>query len=227
MAVVKPVLVFDLDDTLIPSERIYPVALKRVGVDPAGDYRNARQAVKDALPEGHTSARSRLLYFKRWLEARAEFSSARLLELTEAYERALAAEISAFWTPERSRILTSLAASYDLCLLTNENLRTQMIKVRAFDPNGELFPRILTSEEAGVEKPHSAIFDLLERRMGPRPYTMIGDHARNDMAPALARGWKAVQTVEFLSPEEQATLGPESKCPRIEHLRDLVYILKA
>lgn len=223
----KPALVFDLDDTLIPSERLYPLALRRIGLDADGEYRKARQDVKDTLPSGHTSARSRLLYFKRILENRGEFSAASLLVMTEGYEEALQSEIAAFWVPERTEILKRLADSFDLCLLTNENLRTQMLKIAAFDPAGELFSCVVTSEEAGAEKPHAAIFDLLEHRHSAASYTMIGDHRQNDMEPALSRGWKAVQTVEFLSDEERAALPPESRWPRVEHLRDLVYILKA
>ncbi len=226
------VLVFDLDDTLIPSAQLYPLALQKVGIDERGPrYLAARSQVKAELPTLHVSARNRLLYFKRYLELEDRFSAGEVLRLMNDYEAALQELIAQFWTAERTEILKQLKSSFTLCLLTNENLRTQMSKVAAFDPHGELFDAIWTSEEVGFEKPNAEGFLRIEMFFNSanmlNTFTMIGDDWQNDMAPALSRGWQAIQTFEFAKDHPRSELTSESKCQRVEHLRDLLYILKA
>jgi putative hydrolase of the HAD superfamily len=88
-----------------------------------------------------------------------------------------------------------------LYLLTNENTRTQLAKLRALTGGPlSIFTGILTSEEVGVEKPHPFILDTLLRRFSVKveDSVMVGDNFQNDILPARKLGMKALMTHEFL-----------------------------
>src|ERR1700675_1965779 len=93
----KSIPVFDLDDTLIPSSRLYEQALRAIGLsndDPS--YLKARALTKSRLDSSHVAARNRILYLKAWLEDRGKLSSSALLQLMGAYEEALLAGLAAW-----------------------------------------------------------------------------------------------------------------------------------
>ncbi len=194
-------LLFDLDNTLVHSELAYDRALARVGLaasEPA--YLTARKAVKERLPDGHVCARNRLLYFKALLELRGEYSPGAVLAKLGDYETALGEELSSQWLRlNRSSLLNDLAAKYSLVVVTNENLRTQLVKLRAVDPGGRIFSKLVTSEEVGVEKPDFRIFNVALKTYGLQPSAciMIGDSVTDDVAPARALGMQTVLTREF------------------------------
>jgi putative hydrolase of the HAD superfamily len=192
---------FDLDNTLIPSRLIYDIVLGQLGFSQeSGPYRQARQAVKARLAVGNPSARNRLFYFKALLEADSRFSARRVMEQMDEYERLLEAECRSRWIAlGRDELFAALAGRYQLCVVTNENLRTQLLKLRAIDPDAKYFSRILTSEEAGCEKPVAKIFQDALMLAGRRAEecVFVGDSAAEDHAPSDALGFANVQTVEF------------------------------
>ena len=100
---------------------------------------------------------------------------------------------------ERKRLLRELSQKFDLYILTNETLRTQLVKIQAIDPKGKYFKGILTSEEAGCEKPSKEMFlELLKRhRLKASQCYFVGDSVENDMIPAHALGMTPVLTTEF------------------------------
>jgi putative hydrolase of the HAD superfamily len=219
-------LLFDLDGTLFDSDRIYSEALKSVGVDPEGsDYKDSRAQVKMRLGEGHVCARNRLLYFKRMLERKAGTCSPRaLLDLMDRYEKSLAALIGQNWHDlGRPRLLDELAARYPLVVLTNENTRTQMIKLRMIDPDARWFGKVLTSEEWGVEKPAPKLFQAALQAIGHRAADclMIGDDLESDITPALKAGLGAVWTTEF-KPTDALPPSGARKVSRLDELRGIL-----
>jgi putative hydrolase of the HAD superfamily len=201
---VKSIL-FDLDDTLIDANAAYNRALNAVGIDPEGlEFSNARFIVKKRLAN-HTSARNRLLYFKTLLEqdTRVRNGAAAILDLMNRYEEALCTQLETQWrelSVVRVPFLRKLAEHFRLGIVTNENTRTQLLKLRTIDPNGELFSTVVISEEVGVEKPDPKIFEYACQRMKTLPHEtlMIGDNYSTDVEGALHAGLKAFWAITHL-----------------------------
>jgi putative hydrolase of the HAD superfamily len=219
------VLLLDLDNTLVDSEEAYRVSLSAVGIDPAGaDYRLARTRVKDRLGGTHVCARNRLLYFKEWAERLSQSSPAGILQVMDRYEKALEAEIVAQWRLlGRDRLLETLTAAGPAAIVTNENTRTQLLKLRGMDPGARFFRWVVTSEEVGVEKPAARLFEEALDRIGcrPRDCVMVGDSLNEDVLPAIRLGMRAVLTREF----SREPGDPPAGVPILARLDDLPAVL--
>ncbi len=217
-------LFFDLDDTLVDSERAYDAGMNHVGIDPKdATYLEARALVKAALPKLSPTARSRQLYFKKYLELKSEFSAKRHIELAESYEQHVVNDLKLQWQKlDRTALFAELKKiTPNIFIVTNETTRMQVKKLFAFDPNGIFFSGMLTSEECGVEKPNPIIYQraLTDFHTDKKNCIMIGDSFINDIKGAIDFGIKAIQTTEFTQPKE---LGPHT----IKKLADLPQFLK-
>lgn len=194
-------IIFDLDDTLYNAQDAYAKALDALKLSPEDPrYLDARKSVKSCLPDKHVSARNRLLYFKRLCENSNQGSPAKILETMEIYENALREEIQRQWQElNRGPLLSWLKSRFKLIILTNENTRTQLLKMSVIDPHSEYFSSILTSEEMGFEKPDPRAFQIaLEAlELEACECLMIGDSLKNDIWPALNSGIYAVWSGEF------------------------------
>lgn len=192
-------IIFDLDDTLIDSERIYETLYKELALDETV-FKEARQVVKSTLSPNHVAARNRLLYFKKYLELKQQFSVETLLRLVSVYEERMQVLIEANLTVTGHRtLLKKLAARFRLGIVTNENLRTQMLKISMIDPHQDLFSFILTSEEIGVEKPDPAIIDraILLSQASPKNIVAIGDSINKDLLSFQKKGCSVIGTRQF------------------------------
>ena len=182
-------------------------ALGRIGLAPGTPrYEQARQKVKERIgavsPALLHTARNRLLYFKALLELENRFTPDEALKLMAIYELALESNIQEQWVAlGRSRLMEILASKGVACLiLTNENTRTQLIKMRAIDPYSRYFHRIITSEEVGVEKPDARMFQAALEALGlpPSDCLVVGDEVASDLIPAAQLGFLTAWTSEFL-----------------------------
>jgi HAD superfamily hydrolase (TIGR01549 family) len=189
------VIFFDLDDTLYDAEACYDLAHKELGIArTATSYQDARYKVKTQL-QSNTAARNRLLYFKALVEDanNGRCHVAKILQLMDCYEAALCQAVQADWDARKDQIVQILIKCREhsrLGIITNENTRTQLLKLNAIDPNGTLFDKIITSEEVGFEKPHPEIFLVACREFGvsPEHCLMVGDCQTADIAGADAVG---------------------------------------
>lgn len=192
-------IIFDLDDTLIGSEQIYDQLYEKLLID-RPLFEEARLAVKLQLGQGHVAARNRLLYFKKYLELQNNFSANSLLNLNANYENLLR-ELLAKELAQNHHVdlLLTLKQKFRLGLVTNENTRTQMIKLLQIDPKGEIFEFILTSEEIGFEKPHPTIVQkaISLTQTPPGEILMIGDSINNDLEPFRKAGCMTIGTTQF------------------------------
>lgn len=199
----KPWLIFDLDDTLIPSSHIYSVVAQKMKLKI--DFKNARTRAKARQVPHHTSNHHRLIYFKCFLEIKNQMSADGALKLMTQYERLMTKEVK-FWV-SKSKLkleLQVLKKKYRLAIFTNETLRTQLIKLREIDPQGQLFDQILTSEEIGQEKKASGSFKKLLKILKAKPTqcTMVGDDYIQDIVPARRAGIKRV--IQIKAPKAPA-----------------------
>ena len=220
------VLVFDLDNTLYDADLAYDVALQSIGLSLYdAKYQCARRSVKELLGPRHVSSRNRVLYFKRILEMEQKYSPSELLHCIGRYEQALHAEVKRQWLMlGRDCLFEKLCTKYPCVILTNENIRTQLVKMNAIDKHGKFFFRLITSEEVGYEKPHSKIFSYLlsSLQVLAQECLMIGDSIDTDIIPSLQLGMKALLTKEFLHNKQ---LLADEVCT-IETLEDLKAVLQ-
>ncbi|MFH2201903.1 MAG: HAD family hydrolase [Elusimicrobiota bacterium] len=186
-------VLFDLDETLLPVERVYRRGVRAAWREfrrerrVSGDrfcklYCAARRTVKSRLGAAPT-ARSRLLYFKELVEAAAgRPRPAQALALMRAYDGAW----SALETGAGRRTARRLAGRYALGVVTNQVCTMQLLKMSRLDPRGRLFAARVTSEEVGVEKPDPRIYREACRRLGCRPAEalMVGDSWKDDILGA-------------------------------------------
>ncbi len=214
-------LVLDLDDTLVDSGAAYRVALAAIGLAPdAPDYLAARARVKERMGPGHVGARNRLLYLKELADAACRFSAGPVLGEMNRYERALEREVARQWRDlGRPRLMEELRGIAAIAVATNENARTQLLKLRAMDPDGRFFPCVVTSEEVGVEKPAPRVLEEVLRRTGraPRDCVVVGDSVADDVEPALRAGMRAVLTREFV----RGAVRPPPGVPTVDRLDQL------
>jgi len=219
-------ILFDLDGTLVDSDAAYAKALRAVGIQPKGDdFLAARARVKSRLGDGHPAARNRLLYFKALAEHRAGFDAAAVLERMLRYERALEAETRRQWKAlGRDRLFKRLSRRFPCVIVTNENLRTQLLKLRAMDPKGAYFQRMFSSEESGVEKPHRKIFReaLTELGLPPKDCLMVGDNWSADIEPALKMRMPAVWSGEFAAGSMPRGGAGVRRIRKLDELEDLL-----
>ncbi len=199
MAKIKAVF-FDLDDTLYPAVETYRHGLryawkafrrrKRVSFPYfLRAYKRARLQVQSLL-RNDPSCRNRLLYFKRLIENELGGTSPALtLAVSSAYEKCF----------DRLRPLTApwlkqMAKTYRLGVITNLTGHMQLLKLRRLDPRGEIFSIVVTSEEAGAEKPSPLPYREACRRAQCRPAQaiMIGNSLRDDVRAAKRAGLRAI-----------------------------------
>lgn len=192
-------LIFDFDNTLYHADAAYEAALAHVGItSDDAKYAQARKAVKAQLSAGNTQRHNRLLYFKAMQPRRSPLA---LLQMMQAYETHLEAQVAQQWQAlGRPQMFARWAQHYPIVILTNENVRTQLIKWRACDPLGTLFKTLICSEEVGAHKPHVSMFAAAcaALQLPPEHCLMVGDSLHDDIMPALKLGMAALQTCEFL-----------------------------
>jgi putative hydrolase of the HAD superfamily len=213
-------VLFDLDDTLYP----YPpcrVAGKRGAHDAARELgydfdwegfeafyqRGRRETKRDTAGTG--ASHSRTLYFKHALrrhEGRAAPADA--LALGQAFWDAYLDAIEPF--PEMASTLVSLSeAGVDVGVTTNLTTRLQLRKLAELGVDDRV-DAVVTSEEAGREKPGSVMFTLPLARLNCRPSDalFVGDDPETDVAGANDVG---LETVLFNG--EVDASAPESHRP--------------
>lgn len=198
------VILFDLDDTLIDSEKHYAYAYQKLSLN-IDQLTLARNLVKAQLPLNHVSARNRALYFKKYLELTNNFSVKKWKVLLDDYENTLNQSVqSQMVNSDSIRILSQLSQKFSLGLVSNENLRTQLLKLQHLDPDGKIFKALFISEEFGVEKPNEKIIQasIDHWKLLPSQILMIGDSVSNDLIPFSKAGCRILGTYQFRDERE-------------------------
>lgn len=92
-----------------------------------------------------------------------------------------------------SELLEFLNGKYLIGILTNGFTEVQYNKLRSTGLD-RYIQRMVISDEIGVQKPDSRLFDYACNAVGAAPgeILMVGDNPDNDVAGALNSGWNAV-----------------------------------
>lgn len=188
-------LLLDLDNTLYNYDAAHAVALKETlkyfshhfglnDMDALGAFEKAKMSNHKQLPFTAAS-HSRLFYFQRMLESIGAFDVKMTLKMDAIYwETFLDAMV-----PD-PYVLEFLSENHvPKCIITDFTAEPQFKKLikLGIDP---WIDHMVTSEEAGVEKPHPFIFMSALSKLGlnPEACLMIGDSYKKDCLGAQALG---------------------------------------
>ena len=190
-------ILFDTDNTLYPYDPAHAAAQQACARKSRrlsrSDLKNSTQRssrpdeVKSRLQ--HTaSSHSRLLYLQRMLEIMGLGSQVLLaLDFEQTYWRTFLSNAILF--DDVKELLDDLRLlGIPTAIVTDLTAQIQFRKVVYFGLD-QYFDYIVTSEEAGFDKPHPAPFTIALEKMRPKGNTiwMIGDNPVNDIRGAARR----------------------------------------
>lgn len=227
-------VLFDTDNTLYPYDPAHAAAQQAVkekvmgtfsisGRDFEEAFHEARKQIKTRL--GHTaSSHSRLLYLQRMLEIMGLGSQVLLaLDFEQTYWRTFLSNAVLF--DDVKELLDDLRLlGIPTAIVTDLTAQIQFRKVVYFGLD-HYFNYIVTSEEAGFDKPHEAPFQIALEKMQPKGdlIWMIGDNPINDI-----RGSKEkINAVTLQKIHEGVELGvgpntPDASFKQFKELRQLL-----
>jgi putative hydrolase of the HAD superfamily len=192
---VPDAVLFDTDNTLYAYEPAHKAAMHAVRAKAArlfgiGEesfdqaFDTARTVIKERLRET-ASSHSRLLYFQLMLESLGLGSRVLLaLDFEQTYWRTFLSNAKLF--DGVKKFLDDLRiVGIPTAVVTDLTAQIQFRKIVYFGLDN-YFDFIVTSEEAGCDKPHAPPFQIAIAKMKPRGACiwMIGDDARTDIAGA-------------------------------------------
>jgi len=188
-------ILFDTDNTLYhydPAHKAAQLAVKNkvirtTSIKPEEfdrAFHDARNQVKARLKDT-ASSHSRLLYLQRMLELLGLGSQVLLaLDFEQTYWRTFLSHAVLF--DEVKELLDDLRLlGIPTAIVTDLTAQIQFRKIVYFGLD-RYFDYIVTSEEAGFDKPHSAPFQIALEKMQPKGdcVWMIGDNPINDIRGA-------------------------------------------
>lgn len=190
---------FDIDNTLCnydkannaAMEKLYQFGVKQFSLNP--DEMNhllseAQKAVQKRLGEGSAAIHDRLIRFQCFLELLHDTDFQKAAWMNRIYWDTFMDTI----TPEPGivRLLQELKKAGVLLGIGSD--QSSHIQYRKLETLGILtyFSRIVTSEEAGAEKPAAKFFQLCVKKAGcnAKECVFIGDHVQKDAEGALQNG---------------------------------------
>lgn len=196
-------VLLDLDNTLYEYELCHQYALKSCWqyfqkTSPISffqfkkNYELAKREIKK-YTIGQAASHSRFLYFQRFLENKFQKTD---VNLTIRFEKL-------YWNSffKKMRLFSGVTDflkkmqknNIKVCLITDLTARIQFEKVK-FLKIGKYLDFIVSSEEAGRDKPHQNIFNLALKKLKIRPsdVVLIGDDYSKDLVGGEKMGIKTV-----------------------------------
>jgi HAD superfamily hydrolase (TIGR01549 family) len=232
-------VLFDTDNTLYPYDPAHMAAQQAVkqkvmstfsigAKDFDFAFDEARQQIKMRL--GNTaSSHSRLLYLQRMLEIMGLGSQVLLaLDFEQTYWRTFLANAKLF--DDVKELLDDLRIlGIPTAIVTDLTAQIQFRKMVYFGLD-HFFNYIVTSEEAGFDKPHEAPFLIALEKMQPKGdcIWMIGDNPVNDIQGAREK----IGAVTLQKIHEGISIGvgpnaPDASFREFKELRNLLTILES
>ena len=229
---------FDTDNTLYPYDPAHAAAQKAVrekvtktlSVSPEDFdrvFNEAKVQVKKRLLNT-ASSHSRLLYFQRMLEIMGLGSQVLLaLDFEQTYWRTFLSNAVLF--DGVKELLDDIRlASIPAAIVTDLTAQIQFRKI-VYLGLDQYFDYIVTSEEAGFDKPHEASFKIALEKMRPKGdcIWVIGDNPAND----IRGGREAINAVTLQKIHAGIEVGTDINTPDAEfndfsELRKLLIRLK-
>lgn len=200
-------LLLDIDNTLYEYEPLHNMAQAAVfefiekefsiGAQIIKQkFKQAKLQVKQNTPET-ASSHNRLLYMQNLCELLAIDSLTHSMTLYNLYWDTFLDHLQ---LTNGARKLFDQFGDMPICLVTDLTAHIQHRKVEKLELN-RWANYMVTSEEAGCEKPHPFMFQLALHKLGlqPKDVCMIGDNFKKDIQGAQRLGINAY----WLAPKEQ------------------------
>lgn len=156
------------------------------------EYRQARANLK-LTAGGQGAEHCRLLYFKKMVErklGRTDLTAIHVLHSAywSGYFMAMVIDPGCHALMERAR-----AAGMRIAWITNFTTERQILKLRTLGLE-KAADFLVTSEEAGADKPSPAVFRMALELLGvaASDAVVIGDDLENDVRPAIALGMRTI-----------------------------------
>jgi len=235
MARTPHAVLFDTDNTLYPYDPAHAAATNAVATKAMQMFSIGRDQFESALERArsevkqrlkHTaSSHSRLLYFQRMLELLGLGSQVLLaLDLEQTYWRTFLTNAELF--DGLKEFLDELRlAGIPTAIVTDLTAQIQFRKIVYFGLD-QYFDHIVTSEEAGFDKPNEAPFRIAVEKMQPKGdcIWMIGDNPVNDIRGAR----EAIGAVTIQKLHGDLTIGEGPNVPdcAIETFAQLSAVLR-
>lgn len=195
-------IIFDLDDTLYAYEPVNEDAMSALQTYACSrlhiseekfrqEYEKARREIKRGLPHS-ASGHNRLLYCQRFLENCRRYSPGLALEMYEVYWGYILEHMEL-----REGAVELLkycrSAGLETAVCTDLTAHIQHRKLQKLGIAGYI-DMLVTSEEAGVEKPGEAIYDMTLRKLGVKPEetVFVGDDFERDVEGPLKAGMRPI-----------------------------------
>ena len=213
-------ILFDTDNTLYPYEPAHIEAQNAVkdkvvntfSIKPTEfdiAFKEARQQIKSRL-KGTASSHSRLLYMQRMLEIMGLGSQVLLaLDFEQTYWRTFLSNAVLF--DDVKELLDDLRLlGIPTAIVTDLTAQIQFRKIVYFGLD-HYFDFIVTSEEAGFDKPHEAPFKIAHEKMQPKGSCiwMIGDNPIND----ICGGREKINAITIQKIHEGVEVGTGNNTP--------------
>lgn len=227
-------ILFDTDNTLYPYDPAHQAALKAVkdkvvntfSIRPEDfdlAFNEARAQIKERL-KNTASSHSRLLYMQRMLEIMGLGSQVLLaLDFEQTYWRTFLSNAILFEGVKE--LLDDLRLlGIPTAIVTDLTAQIQFRKVVYFGLD-HYFDFIVTSEEAGYDKPHKAPFQIALDKMQPKGSViwMIGDNPLNDIKGAREKiNAITIQKIHKGTPIGVGDSAPDAAFKEFKDLRWLV-----
>lgn len=213
-------VLFDLDNTLYPYDPAHEAALAAVKLKVTKNFsldektfdhafEEAKQQTKQQL-KNTAASHSRLLYMQKMLELLGLGSQVLFaLDLEQTYWRTFLADAQLF--PHAKEFLDDLRLNnIPTAIVSDLTAQIQFRKMIYFGLD-DYFDCVVTSEEAGQEKPHAAPFHLALQKIQAKGKNiwMIGDNAAKDITGAKS----AINAVTIQKIHPGVTLGTGEASP--------------
>jgi len=216
-------ILLDLDNTLYDYhsanaaalDAVFPEMSKMTGMDRSQLetlFKLSRAEHYRTLPL-LASSHSRILQFQGIFERLGQFDFKNILHIERLYWETFYA---AMQVDEEAKAFLE-ATPLPVCIVTDFTSKIQYEKILHLGLDG-CIDAIISSEEAGVEKPHSFIFTAGARKLGLAltDCVMIGDSLDKDIVGAMAAGCDAVYFTDRTAPEvtdraKRATAGLQGR----------------
>lgn len=225
-------LLFDLDNTLFSWNDANRPALEQVYKDlqdyhpiPQQEFRQLHAKIRLELSQklkNQAASHNRIIFFKKILESLNVFTPQRALELFNSYWKYFFQNMKI--GPSSHEVLQFFKnKGLHLVLISNHTTDIQLQKISRLQL-GSYFDLIVTSEEAGCEKPDPSIFEqvLDTLDLKPNEVVMIGDNVKADIQGAQNVGISTILTTEFTKVDNI----PGHLLYHIRHLNDLLDLSK-
>jgi len=207
----KEAIFLDLDNTILDSKGAYKYSLEKLShhwkkIYGENDFLHSFEEKKKIVTErlrGMPTHRSRILVFKELIDERElSLHSEKILYFERKYFQYFVEYIKLFKRTNKKKykklfsLLDEFSRNKNIYLLTNESLKTQLIKTKNTLPTS-LNINLITSEEVGKEKPTMDYFSYVLQRakVNPSQAIMIGDSYEDDICGAIHSGVRAIQVL--------------------------------